>query len=175
MQNCSSCFYHMVLIFCLGTVNICDFHLRFTRNPYFTFQIYLDSLVITRARAHWNFWRNARGERNLCFFLSSRVSNNESKITMSAPIMPVVQANLVVISKAKKMTSLTTVLNVTRAIKSVVPVKWKFRLWYNVSGLICGEGKRWNEFAEWNVDWPVECYNYAGYNICRMTQRNQFN
>ena len=168
----------MVFIFWPRTVNICDLRMRLSRNPYFTFQIYLDSLVITRTSAHWNFWRNARdtrGERNLSLVLPSRVSSNESKTAMSAPIMPVVQANLVVISKAKKMTSLTTVLNVTRAIKSVVPVKWKFRLWYNVIGFICGEGKRWNEFAEWNVAWPVESYNYAGYNICRMTQRNQFN
>ena len=144
MQNFSSCFYHKVFMFCLGTVNICDLRMRFSRNPYFTFQIYLDSLVITRASAHWNFWRNARdtrGEINLSLVLPSRVSSNESKTAMSAPIMPVAQANLVVTSKAKKMSNSTTVLNITRATKSVVSVKWKFKLWCNVGGFICGEGK----------------------------------
>ena len=34
---------------------ICDLRMRFSRNPYFTFQIYLDSLVIIRASDDWNF------------------------------------------------------------------------------------------------------------------------
>ena len=65
--------------------------------------------------------RHAR-ERNISLFLSSCVSSNESKTAMSAPIMPVVQANLVVTSKAKKMTNSTSVFNITRATKSVVRV-----------------------------------------------------
>ena len=57
---------------------------------------------------------DTRGEGNLSLFLSSGVSSNEdeSKTTMSDPIMPVVQANLVVSSKAKKMTNSKTVVPV---------------------------------------------------------------
>ena len=32
------------------------------------------------------------------------------------------------------------------------------------------EGKRWNEFAAWHVASPAGWHNYAGCNICRMTQ-----
>lgn len=49
------------------------------------------------------------------------------------------------------------------------------RRWLDDNTCETGESERWNEFAEWHVTWPAEWHNYAGCNVCRMTQGNKFN
>ena len=48
----------------------------------------------------------------------------------------------------------------------------------------CGEGKRWNEFAKWHVEWVCEMacgmwlaewHNYAECKIWKLAQRNKLN
>ena len=49
-------------------------------------------------------------------------------------------------------------------------------LYSTVYRLRIGEGKRWNEFAEWHVAWLAEWHNHAEFNISSwMIQRNKLN